>query len=243
MTGIFVALFRGLVGLLPAGFRETWMQEAERDLDRAMAEARHRRGAAAASWVAMRGCWDVAGALPREWWRVLTHRDGNARRVGLGMGERIMNWMRELRLAARTLARRPGYATTAAVTLALGIGATVAIFTVVNAVLLRPLPYPDADRLVAINHHAPALNLPTLNNSAGTLNFYWQEADFFRSLAGFDTQQRNLVGGAQPERVEVVAATPQIFDVLGVQPTLGRPFNEADAVEGAAPVMLLTHAS
>ena len=244
MTGVVAALFRALVALLPAGFRNEWMGEAEADLASALEAARRERGAGAALWVAIRACGDVAGALPREWWRVLTHRhDGNARHVGLGMGERTMNWMRELRLAARNLARRPGYAATAAVTLALGIGATVAIFTVVNAVLLRPLPYPDADRLVAINHHAPALNLPTLNNSAGTLRFYWQEGDFLRDLAAFDTQQRNLIGGAQPERVEILAASPQIFDVLGIQPSLGRPFNAEDAVEGAAPVMLLTHAT
>ena len=244
MTSILVVLFRSLLRLLPPGFRNEWMGAADADLRSALAAARKRRATGGTPWVAMRACWDVAGALPREWWRVLTHRDdGNARQAGLGMGERIMNWIKELRLAARTLARRPGYAVTAMVTLSLGIGATVAIFTVVNAVLLRSLPYPDADRLVAITHHAPALNLPDLNNSPGTLRFYWQEADFLQELAAFGTQQRNLIGGPQPERVEILAATPHLFGVLGVQPSLGRPFNEADAAEGAAPVMLLTHAT
>ncbi|HSW49047.1 MAG TPA: ABC transporter permease, partial [Bryobacteraceae bacterium] len=244
MTRILAAFFRGLVGLLPPSFREAWMDEAERDLATATEAARRDRSEVAALWVAVCACMDVAGALPREWWRVLMQRnDGDARDIGPGMGERTMNWMRGLRLAARTLARRPGYTVTAVVTLSLGIGATVAIFSVVNAVLLRPLSYPDADRLVAITHHAPALNIPTLTNSAGTLNLYWKEADFLQVLAAYDTEQRNLIGGPQPERVEILAASPQIFDVLRVQPAMGRPFSTADAAEDAAPVVLLTHAS
>ena len=244
MTNLILGLFRGLVALLPSGFREEWMEEAEKDLAAAISGARSRRGWAPAGWAGLSACWDLARALPREWWRVLKYKNrSEAPRESPGVGERTMQWMKELRLASRSLARRPGYTTTAMVTLALGIGATVAIFTVVNAVLLRPLPYPDSDHLVAINHHAPALNLPTLNNSPGTLNFYWQEADFLQALAGFDTQQRNLIGGSQPERVEILAATPQIFEVLQVQPFLGRPFNEADAAEGAPPVTLLTHPS
>lgn len=155
----------------------------------------------------------------------------------------MTNLMRELRVAARALARRPAYSAAATATLALGIGATVAIFTVVNAVLLRSLPYEDADRLVTINHHAPGLNLPELANSDGTITFYRREADFLEGLAAYSNQQRNLIGGTHPERVTVVAATPEIFDVLRVQPALGRPFNEADAAPGAAPVLLLTHAA
>jgi len=237
-------LFRGLLALLPTGFRQEWMGSAARDLDVILEDLRSRRGPAAAAWAGLSACWDVTRAIPLEWWKVFrSHFKGNPRRERSGFGEKMMNWMKEFRLAGRTLARRPGYAATAMTTLALGIGATVAIFTVVNAVLLRPLPYPDSDALVAINHHAPALNLPDLNNSAGTLNFYWQEADFLQAMAGYDTQQRNLLGGPQPERVEILAASPQIFQVLRVQPALGRPFNEADAAEGAPSVLLLTHGS
>ena len=153
-----------------------------------------------------------------------------------------MGWVNELRLAARGLLRRPGFAAAAVLTLALGIGANIAIFTVVNAVLIQPLPYPESDRIVSIEHHAPGINLPDLNNSAGTLNFYWQEADFLSSLAGFDVQRRNLIGGPQPMQVQVVAVTPQIFDVLRVQPMMGRPFSAADATAGAPPsAVILTY--
>jgi predicted permease len=237
-----VAVYRLLTLALPGQFRERWLRGAAEEVAEALETARRERGSLAMLGEAWGACSDLVRAMPREWWRAHTDRDvDNARMNGPGGGERMMGWLREVRLAARTLRRRPGYTATAVVTLGLGIGATVAIFTVVNAVLLRPLPYPDADRLVTILHHAPALDLPRLNNSAGMLHFYWEKADFLEELAAYDTQERNLVGGTRPERVVVLAATPQIFSVLGVQPALGRPFNADDAAEGAPPVALLTH--
>ena len=154
-----------------------------------------------------------------------------------------MGWMNDLRLAGRALARRPGYTAATGITLALGIGATVAIFTVVNAVLLRPLPYGEADRIVTVLHHAPGLNLPVLRNSQGTINFYRQQADVFSAFAGFDLQARNLLGGGAPERVGLVAVEPSLFDVLGVLPALGRPLTEADAQPDASPVAIVTDAA
>lgn len=159
------------------------------------------------------------------------------------MEERMMNAVREIRLAVRNLIRNPGYAAAAVLTLSVGVGATVAIFTVVNAVLLRSLPYPEADRIVSVRHHAPGLDLPELGNSPGTLRFYRDEADFFTALAAYDTGLRNLIGGTQPERVQVTNVTPELFEVLGVQPTLGRPFNASDTEEGASPVVILTDAA
>ena len=153
-----------------------------------------------------------------------------------------MELLRELRVAGRTLAKRPGFAAVSALTLALGIGATVAIFTVVNAVLLRPLPFPDADRIVTIRHHAPGINLPELHSSPGLIALYREDARALTRAAGYETRERNLTGGGRPERVRAVAVTPEIFDVLATPPALGRPFNDADAVEHAAPVAILTHA-
>ncbi len=152
-----------------------------------------------------------------------------------------MNVLNELRLGARALLRRPGFTTVAVLTLALGIGANVAIFAVVDAVLLRPLDYPSSDRIVVIDHHAPGLDLPDLTNSLGTIRFYQEEAPFFGSLAGYQTSPANLTGEAQPARVQAIQVTPSIFQVLETQPALGRPFSESDAAEGAAPVAILTH--
>ncbi len=153
-----------------------------------------------------------------------------------------MTILRDLRLAARALLKRPGFSGIAAFTLALGIGATVAIFTVVNAVLLRPLPYPDSDRIVVVGHHAPGLNFPDLNGSLALLRFYWEDTEVFDALGAVDDGSANLTGQGEPTRVRIAQVTKEVFDVLRVRPIMGRPFMEDDVVEGAPPVAVLTYA-
>src|SRR6185503_17100788 len=143
----------------------------------------------------------------------------------------MMNLIREVKLAARALLRRPGFTVVATLTLALGIGATVAIFTVVNAVLLRPLPYPDADRIMTIRHHAPGINLAELNSSPGLIEHYRASSSTLTRIAGYEMRQRNLTGSGQPERVRAVAVTPELFDALAVRPAHGRVFAGSDAQE------------
>jgi putative ABC transport system permease protein len=155
----------------------------------------------------------------------------------------MMNWLHEGRLAARALAQRPGFTLTVVTTLALGIGANVAMFAVVNSILIRPLAYPESDRIVWIRHHAPGLQLPELENSAGTLALYEQHARSFSALAAANGTNRNLTGGKEPARIEVLEAKPSLFDVLQVRPRLGRAFVDADAAPGATPVAVLTHAA
>jgi putative ABC transport system permease protein len=152
----------------------------------------------------------------------------------------MMNAARELKLAVRSLRRRPSFTIIATVTLALGIGATVAIFTVVNSVLLRPLPYPDADRIVTIRHHAPGINLLQLQSSPGLIDHYRASSKTLTRIAGYEMRQRNLTGSGQPERVRTVAVTPELFDALSVRPALGRAFGDADARDQAPLVGILT---
>ena len=147
----------------------------------------------------------------------------------------------DLRQAARSLMRRPAFTIVAALTLALGIAANVAIFAVINGVLIRPLPYPESETIVSIQHHAPGLNLPELENSPGTLAIYRRHARSFSSIAGVQENSRNLTGGVQPVRVQVAEVTPSWFDVMQVQPLRGRRFVEADADTLAPPVALLTY--
>jgi predicted permease len=149
----------------------------------------------------------------------------------------------ELKLAVRVLAKRPAYAAVAAFTLALGIGANVAIFTVVNAVLIKPLPYPDSERIVEIRHHAPGLNMAHVENSPGLIEKYRQSARTLTRMAGYDMRRFNLTGSGSPERVRAVAVTPELFEVLATRPALGRPFYESDVQQQGAPrVTILTHA-
>ncbi len=148
----------------------------------------------------------------------------------------------ELTQAARALAKRPGYALIAIFTLALGIAANVAIFTVVDAVLLEPLPYSDSERVVTVRHHAPGLDLPDLQMSPGLVDFYRGSSRTLGRMAAYEPTERNLTGGGRPERVAAVTITPEVLDVLAVRPALGRPFSDADARQNAPLVVMLTDA-
>jgi predicted permease len=158
------------------------------------------------------------------------------------MNTLLSNTVLELRVAIRMLTSRPGYAAVAALTLALGIGANVAMFTVVNAVLIQPLPYPESDRVVEIIHHAPGLNMPDMQSAPGLIVKYRDSVRTLSHMAGYDLKLMNLNAGGAPERVRGVGVTPTLFDVLQVRPALGRPFLEADLQERSPAVTILTHA-
>lgn len=230
---------------MPGRVRAQYKAEVTADYEDMLLDA-GRRGTLRSWRVGIHGLFDLAARLPMEWWRARrsqpdpSHVGRVDKHATLGWGERAMNLMRELKLAARALLRRPGYAAIAALTLALGIGANTAIFTVVDAVLISPLPYPDSDRLVTLRHHAPGIDLPELEMSDGLLRFYQESADFLESIAVYDVNGRNLTGGDQPAQVQVLDATPSLIEALRVVPAMGRPINQADAAEGAAPVAMLT---
>ncbi len=228
-------LYRWATLLLPPDFRSSLLAEGGRDLLQLLREAHKERGPEAVLRQGGAALADVLAAAPREW-RAQSMRNTNSTGGG-GMADRL----NELKVAARALAKRPGYAAAAVITLALGMGSTVAIFTIVNAVVLQPLPYADANRLVTIRHHAPGLDLPDLSNSPGTIRVYREEADFLQAMAPYGRASMNLTGGAAPERVRAVSAAPSLFSVLGVAPSLGRPFNDADATEGPALATILSH--
>lgn len=228
-----VALYRLLLYATPPETRRQLGPDMLRDVDEMLREARGRsRGAALLAIAA--SCLDLVARSPAEWLTPERPNTDNER------GEWMMNGMRELRLALRTLARRPGFSAIAALTLALGIGANIAIFSIVDAVLLQPLPYDDSEQIVQFRHHAPGLDLPELNNSEGLLALYAERADVFEATAAYGESTFNLTGGDQPARIDVVSVSPEIFQVLRVQPTLGRPFVEADALPEGPQVAILS---
>ena len=149
----------------------------------------------------------------------------------------------EIWQAARRLVRTPLFTLTSALTLALAIAANASIFTVVNRVVVNPLPYPQSDRLIALDYGIPARNVASGMNSMAW-QLYFQLADHARTLqnvAVYDTDAGTLTGGGTPERVQIVLATPSLAPVLGVQPASGRWFIEQEGVSGAAPVAVLSH--
>jgi predicted permease len=145
----------------------------------------------------------------------------------------LENLWRDLRHALRTLWKTPYFSLVAVLTLALGIGAVTALFAMVNAILIQPLPYPRADRLVAVSHAAPGLGLAETGLSSGTYFLYRDRARSFQGLALYEETVLNLSGAAGPaERVQVTYTGPELFQILGVRPELGRLFTTEDGRPG-----------
>jgi putative ABC transport system permease protein len=145
-----------------------------------------------------------------------------------------------VRYALRQLARSPGYALVAVLTLAIGIGANAAIFSLVEAALLRRLPFDDPSRVVALWERNPHSGSP--RNQVSSVNYTrWQErAKSFASMAAFSGWPATLSGADEAIRVRTGIVTSRFFDTLGVAPALGRGFVEADAAPGAPPVVVLS---
>src|SRR5258708_1140552 len=130
----------------------------------------------------------------------------------------------DLRLAFRQLRKSPGFTLAVILTLALGIGATTAIFSLVEGVLLRPLPFSDADRLVLVGDHLRGgPNTPVTAREIGT---YSRATSAFSSLGGFEGTAYELSGGTTPEQINAARFTASVFPTLGVRPILGRLFTQ-----------------
>ena len=156
---------------------------------------------------------------------------------GVRGGGLMETFWQDVRYGARVLAKSKSFTFIAVVTLALGIGANTAIFSVVNELLLRPLPYRDAERLVMLWEVSPQ---GRGQNTVSRANFSaWREqAQSFEGLAAFSDQRVGLTGGGEPEEVSVQLATPELFRLLGVDPVLGRVLTEDDAKAGSGGVVL-----
>ena len=133
-------------------------------------------------------------------------------------------WARDLRLGARALFRAPGFAAVAILSIALGVGANSALFTVTNAVLLKPLRYPDADRIAIVWQRSPGLNVPQDWLSVGQYLDIKADGRVFDDVAAAIGVSVNLTGGGAPERVDGVRLSSSFFRVFGVAPALGRAF-------------------
>jgi putative ABC transport system permease protein len=145
-----------------------------------------------------------------------------------------------LRYAIRLLVKSPGFAIAAIATLALGIGANTAIFSLVKTVILTPLPYADAGRLVMIwNMTTPADS--TWLSAQEVVN-YRADSQSFVQLGGYIQGDANLTGGDSPERVPAGSVTGELFDALGVSPLMGRTLRPADSEPGAAETVVISHA-
>ncbi|MEQ8329478.1 MAG: ADOP family duplicated permease [Longimicrobiales bacterium] len=216
MRRAVLALYRAGLLLLPPTFRRAYgaamLAQARVDL----ADATLPRGA-------VRLATDLLASLGREWTEAARGLlDGGP--SGLGQ---------DVRFATRTLRRQPVFTATVVVTLGLGIGANTAIFSVVDGVLLRALPYPEADRLVAV--------WPSKLFNRDLMDRAGRELRTLTAVGGTSGRVFTVTEGGAPAEVFGLAVTPDFFDVLRVQPALGRGFRADDGAPGAEPVVILSH--
>src|SRR5712671_134090 len=146
----------------------------------------------------------------------------------------------DLRYGFRLLIKSPGFTSIAVLALALGIGANTAIFSLVDRVLIRPLPYAAADRLVMVWEDASFLSFP--RNTPAPANYVdWKaQNQVFTDMTATRYTTASLTGDGQPEQLSGRRVTPNFFDVLGVQPAVGRPFTEEED-KAQSPVVVLSH--
>src|SRR5690349_11901298 len=148
---------------------------------------------------------------------------------------------KDLRYGLRMLAKKPGFTIVAVVTLALGIGANTAIFSVVNGLLLRPLPYQDSERLAIIWTHSPGANVEQDWPSPGQYSAVKSETTCFEDVAIAQGGNGIIIGQTTPERVGVIWAQSAMFRLLGTKPLLGRVFTPDDDTRANGKVAILSY--
>jgi len=150
--------------------------------------------------------------------------------------------LQDVRYGLRVLVTKPAFTIVAVLTLALGVGANTAIFSIVNAVLLRSLPFPDPDRLVRISFNNPGVGLRGVRFSVPEFDDLRTQSDVFEDVSVIVLGPTNLTGVKQPEHLEMMEVSPNYFSMLGATPELGRLFGHQDFALGFAPVVVISDA-
>jgi predicted permease len=213
-------VFRALLRALPADFRANFGHEMEgvfaeqkRDVDERGGPLDFLR----LWWETLSGIFHTA---PREHWDILKQ---------------------DCSYACRMMRKNAGFATIAVLTLALGIGANTAIFSVVHAVLLRPLPYPQGQQLVFIRQQAQREGIDDIGFSAHEIQDDREQNRTLSGVAEYHNMSFILFGHGDPDRVRAAVVSANYFDLFGVKPLLGRTFLPADDTLGAPPVLILSY--
>jgi len=148
------------------------------------------------------------------------------------------NLLQDISYGLRTLRAKPTFTAVAVLTLALGIGGNVGMFSVVNAVLLQPLPFHDPSRLVLVHEGAPALGFPKIGFSAADLMIYERGQESFEGMAPYQNKSFELSGAEEPRRITAARVAWNLFPLLGAQPLLGRSFRQEEDRPGVAVAMV-----
>jgi putative ABC transport system permease protein len=213
-------MFRTLLRFLPDDFRSDYGREMEHTFEDQEREARDRSGAAGVArvwWETLTGIFTTA---PREHWEMLEQDTG---------------------YALRTMRKNLGFTVLAVLTLALGIGANTAIFSVVHGVLLRPLPYPQGQQLVFLRQQALKEGIDDASFSVHEVEDYRAQNGTLSGLVEYHAMSFILYGHGDPDRVRTAVVSANYFDLFGVNPLMGRTFLPDDDKLGAPPVLLLSY--
>jgi len=213
-------LFRALVRVLPFDFRTNYEGEMEGVFREQQREVEERGGVLGALKLWKETIVGIFTTAPREHWQILKSDCG---------------------YALRMMQKNPGFTTVAILTLALGIGANTAIFSVVHSVLLRPLPYPQAQQLIFIRQQEKKLGIEDLSFSVKEIEDYRTQNRTLSGLVEYHAMSFTLFGHGDPERVRTGVVSANYFDLFGIQPLLGRTFLPDDDKLGAPPVLLLSY--
>jgi putative ABC transport system permease protein len=151
------------------------------------------------------------------------------------------NIFNEFRYAIRSLVKHPSFTAIAVITLALGIGANTAMFSVINAVLLRPLPYQQPERLVTIWEESPGRGMYQIPVSFANLSDWREQNHTFEQISAYTFTNLNLTGQGEPARLSAIRASANLFPVIGAVPMLGRQFLPEEDKDGANRVVILSH--
>ncbi|HVR43256.1 MAG TPA: ABC transporter permease, partial [Thermoanaerobaculia bacterium] len=243
-----IRIYRAALRLLPPAVREEHGETMTALFADLLADARRRKGAAGALLLIVS---EIAALVRFAWSERRRERSGRPRRSASGFDEPplrharggreplLLSILHDLRGAGRALGSTPGFTFVCVATIALAIGANTAIFSIVNAVLLEPLPYPGADRIVVLGHYSDGGDeLDTTTPG----NFYdWQaRATAFESMAAFSYTERTLATGDDAERVLGALVTGELFEVLRRPPAHGRTLARSDDAPGAERVIVLS---
>jgi predicted permease len=218
-------LIRGIGVIVPRKLRADWRQEWEAELCyREMLLSEWDRldwfSKVDLLWRSFGAFWDAVKLQPR----------------------RLEDEMfQDLRFAIRMLLKSPVFTLAAILSLTIGIGATTAIFSVVNGVVLRPLPYKEPDQLVRLWHSKPEIKMTRMPVSAGNVNVWREQAESFESVAVFSQTASVITGEAEPEQVMGARISYNLLPMLGYQPLIGRGFLPEENKPGSSKTIILSH--
>ncbi|HEX4169085.1 MAG TPA: ABC transporter permease [Bryobacteraceae bacterium] len=159
---------------------------------------------------------------------------------GYGWENLVDTFVADLRYAGRRLRGNPGFTTVCVLVLALGIGAGTGIFSVLEGVLLKPLPYSHSEQLVELRHTAPGINIPDLNMATSLYLTYSEENHVFQNVAMWSADSWTVTGFAEPQQVSGLTVSNRFLATLGVQPALGREFTTSDEDPASERTLMLT---